>query len=153
MVNIPDPSVCGEVSGGEVELSELSGSKNVNTTTKMPTTMATSNAATTAVTQRHIMHFNWWRENKIECHQWQGGSKREENSSAITQQLHMQYQKGHLNTENHQYMQHTNTHTNKHTHKLAMGSFSVIRLSKPPYSGNLGWVKTFENCWKSDFRD
>ena len=24
---------------------------------------------------------------------------------------------------------------------------------RTPYSGNLSWVKTFANCWKSDFRN
>ena len=37
MVCIPDLSFCGEVAGGEVELHKLSGSKNVNRTTKTPT--------------------------------------------------------------------------------------------------------------------
>ena len=37
IIYIPDPSVCGEMAGREVELSELSWSKTVNGTTTTPT--------------------------------------------------------------------------------------------------------------------
>ena len=70
MIYIPDQSVCGEVAEGEVELSELSRSENVNRTMMRPT-----------VTQLHTMHFNWWREARKKCHQQQGGRDKDENSS------------------------------------------------------------------------
>ena len=38
--------------------------------------MASSNAATTTITQMHTMHFNWWRETRKKRHQQQGARER-----------------------------------------------------------------------------